>query len=184
MLSVTHRARALCDIGALYCAAGLAPAGYPGFSLTDTLARHDGLVDGSDERVEAISAVTLATTDMAASVAFYERLGFYLLYGGRESPFSSFRAGGGYLNLQADQAWIPREAVWGRVIFHVDDVDAMYEQTLTAGLSPSAPPANAPWRERFFHIRDPDGHELSFARPLPEDAAISCEPFQVGPAGS
>ena len=93
-------------------------------------------MDDSDERVEAISAVTLATTDMAASVAFYERLGFHLLYGGRGSTFSSFRAGGGYLNLQADQAWMPQEAIWGRVIFHVDDVDAMYARTLTAGLTP------------------------------------------------
>jgi hypothetical protein len=25
---------------------------------------------------------------------------------------------------------------------------------------------NAPWGERCFHIHDPDGHELSFARPL------------------
>jgi catechol 2,3-dioxygenase-like lactoylglutathione lyase family enzyme len=125
-------------------------------------------VDDGHERVEAISAVTLATTDMAASVAFYERLGFHLLYGGRESPFSSFRAGGAYLNLQADDAWMPQEEMWGRVIFHVDDVDAMYERTLTAGLAPSAPPADAPWRERFFHIHDPDGHELSFAQPLAE----------------
>lgn len=127
-----------------------------------------GSMDDGHERVEAISAVTLATTDMAASVAFYEQLGFRLLYGGRGSPFSSFRAGGGYLNLQADDAWTPSETAWGRVIFHVDDVDAMYERTLTAGLSPSAPPTDAPWSERFFHIRDPDGHELSFARPLPE----------------
>ena len=139
--------------------------------LTAAVARHDGLVDNGDERVEAISAVTLATTDMAASVAFYERLRFHLLYGGRASRFSSFRAGGGYLNLQADEAWMPPEAMWGRVIFHVDDVDAMYELTLTAGLTPSAPPADAPWGERFFHIRDPDGHELSFARPLPEGSS-------------
>jgi uncharacterized glyoxalase superfamily protein PhnB len=27
-------------------------------------------------------------------------------------------------------------------------------------------PADAPWGERYFHVRDPDGHELSFARPL------------------
>ncbi|MGH8701888.1 MAG: VOC family protein, partial [Burkholderiales bacterium] len=27
-------------------------------------------------------------------------------------------------------------------------------------------PADAPWGERYFHISDPDGHELSFARPL------------------
>jgi len=28
-------------------------------------------------------------------------------------------------------------------------------------------PQNAPWGERFFHIADPDGHELSFAEVLP-----------------
>jgi uncharacterized glyoxalase superfamily protein PhnB len=26
-------------------------------------------------------------------------------------------------------------------------------------------PRDAPWGERYFHMRDPDGHELSFARP-------------------
>jgi hypothetical protein len=54
--------------------------------LTVAVARHDESVNDGDERVEAISAVTLATTDMAASVAFYERLGFHLLYGGRGAP--------------------------------------------------------------------------------------------------
>jgi catechol 2,3-dioxygenase-like lactoylglutathione lyase family enzyme len=130
--------------------------------------RHDGAVDDGHERVESISAVTLATTDMAASVAFYERLGFHLLYGGGATAFTSFRVGGGYLNLQADDAWIPPGTVWGRVIFYVDDVDAMYERALAAGMTPSTQPADAPWKERYFHIRDPDGHELSFARPLPE----------------
>ncbi len=27
-------------------------------------------------------------------------------------------------------------------------------------------PRDASWGERYFHMRDPDGHELSFARPL------------------
>jgi uncharacterized glyoxalase superfamily protein PhnB len=27
-------------------------------------------------------------------------------------------------------------------------------------------PSDAPWGERYFHVTDPDGHELSFARPL------------------
>ncbi len=27
-------------------------------------------------------------------------------------------------------------------------------------------PANAPWGERFFHIREPNGYQLSFAQPL------------------
>jgi hypothetical protein len=27
-------------------------------------------------------------------------------------------------------------------------------------------PADAPWNERYFHIRDPDGYQLSFAQPI------------------
>ena len=34
------------------------------------------------------------------------------------------------------------------------------------GVTMHAEPADAPWGERYFHVRDPDGHELSFARPL------------------
>jgi len=37
----------------------------------------------------------------------------------------------------------------------------------SATSSTPASPDDAPWGERYFHIRDPDGHELSFARPLP-----------------
>ena len=27
-------------------------------------------------------------------------------------------------------------------------------------------PTNAPWGERFFHIREPNDYQLSFAQPL------------------
>ena len=116
------------------------------------------------EPVESISAVTLGTGDMAVSVAFYEALGFQALYGGADAPFTSFRVGTGYLNLQAGND-LPAQ-VWGRVIFWVDDVDAMYERAMAAGYWPVTQPADAPWGERYFHIHDPSGHELSFARPL------------------
>ncbi len=124
----------------------------------------------SDRPVERISAVTLHIAAMARSVAFYEALGFNRLYGGPEAAFTSFRAGGGFLNLQLDAASPSPHVVWGRVIFWVGDVDAMYERALAAGLRTETAPADAPWGERYFHIRDPDGHELSFARPLPEAA--------------
>jgi uncharacterized glyoxalase superfamily protein PhnB len=52
------------------------------------------------------------------------------------------------------------------VIFHVSDVDAFHRRALEQGLAPTTAPGDAPWRERYFHISDPDGHELSFARPL------------------
>jgi catechol 2,3-dioxygenase-like lactoylglutathione lyase family enzyme len=123
-------------------------------------------MEAQREPVESISAVTLLTVDMVAAVAFYQALGFHLLYGGPEAPFTSFRVGAGYLNLQADTAGSSQTAIWGRVVFWVDDVDAMYRRAQAAGFEPETSPADAAWGERYFHLRDPDGHELSFARPL------------------
>jgi catechol 2,3-dioxygenase-like lactoylglutathione lyase family enzyme len=115
--------------------------------------------------IESISAITLATHDMARAVRFYTLLGFEPLYGGETAAFTSFRAGPGYLNLTAqppEKAW----AWWGRVIFYVADVDALHATAVAAGVQPDTAPRNAAWGERFFHLTDPDGHELSFARPL------------------
>ncbi len=116
--------------------------------------------------LESISAITLLVRDMTVSVAFYEALGFRLLAGGPAAAFTTFRVGTGYLNLQLDAARPVRDPIWGRVVLWVDDVDVMFRRALAAGLSPATSPADAPWGERYFHIRDPDGHELSFARPL------------------
>ena len=74
--------------------------------------------------IEALSAITLATHDMARAVAFYRALGFVMHYGGADADFTSFRAGSSYLNLIAmppERRW----SWWGRIIFHVDDVDAV-----------------------------------------------------------
>ncbi len=115
--------------------------------------------------VESISAVTLATHDMARAVRFYDALGFAIRYGGEDASFTSFHAGPGYLNLILQPSG-RRWSWWGRVIFHVADVDAVYARALAHGLTPQQPPRDAEWGERYFHITDPDGHELSFARPL------------------
>ena len=112
-----------------------------------------------------ISAITLATHDMARAVAFYEALGFVLKFGGPTASFTSFRAGRSYLNLM----FLPGQEVWGkwgRAIFYVDDVDAYYAQAVSTGLRPEFAPRDGSWGERHFHILDPDGHELSFARPI------------------
>lgn len=113
--------------------------------------------------IESISAVTLTTLSMASSVAFYTSLGFEPKSGGPHADFTTFRVGGQYLNIittPEEPGW------WGRVIFWVPDVDLMYRRALEAGWSPEAPPHDADWGERYFHLRDPDGHELSFARRL------------------
>ena len=88
--------------------------------------------------IESISAVTLGTHDMRRTVRFYRSLGFDILHGGEASSFTSFRAGMGYLNLIArpdEQRW----SWWGRIIFYVADVDALYNRALAAGCQPAAP---------------------------------------------
>lgn len=115
--------------------------------------------------IEGISAVTLATHDMQRAVRFYRALGFDILHGGEAASFTSLRAGPGYLNLIA-QPPQRRWSFWGRVIFYVDDVDALYRRAVGAGYQPSTMPRDAEWGERYFHLIDADGHELSFARPL------------------
>jgi catechol 2,3-dioxygenase-like lactoylglutathione lyase family enzyme len=114
--------------------------------------------------IERISAVTLATRDMGPAVRFYRALGFSMRYGGETAPFTSFALGSGYLNLVARPSGAPHG--WGRVIFYVADVDALHGRAIAAGLAPATEPRDAEWGERFFHILDPDGHELSFAKPL------------------
>lgn len=111
-----------------------------------------------------LSAVTLAVTDMARAVAFYSAMGFGLRYGGSDAEFTSYTVGEGYVNLQL--VTVAPATSWGRVILYVDDVDATHARALGAGYTPAFEPRNAPWGERYFHLHDPDGHELSFARPL------------------
>lgn len=120
----------------------------------------------TESTITGINAVTLSTHDMARAVRFYRALGFLVRYGGEQSSFTSLHAGGSYLNLMArpaEQRW----SWWGRVIIHVSDVDAFYARTVAAGLRPDSAPCDAPWGERFFHLTDADGHELSFAMPRP-----------------
>ncbi len=115
--------------------------------------------------IENISAVSLATHDMARAVRFYQALGFTVRHGGLDASFTSMNAGSSYLNLIArppNQTW----SWWGRVIFYVSDVDAMHRRVVENGLRPDTSPRDAEWGERFFHITDPDGHEVSFARLL------------------
>ncbi len=118
---------------------------------------------GTNDEFSGISAVTVFTSDMGRAVSFYETLGFAMRYGGPEATFTSFHVGSGFLNLM--EGTVPRH-LWGRIIIHVADVDAVYRRATEAGLAPENAPRDAPWGERFFHIRDPDGNELSFARPL------------------
>jgi catechol 2,3-dioxygenase-like lactoylglutathione lyase family enzyme len=115
--------------------------------------------------MEKISAVTFRVVNMTQSVRFYrDVLGMELLYGGEGTEFSSLRAKdtqSAILNLEQGKP-VTR---WGRLIFYVTDVDALWNHLKDRGFDPEIP-RDASWGERYFHMPDPDGHELSFARPL------------------
>ncbi len=60
---------------------------------------------------------------------------------------------------------------FGRVIFHTENVDELYsymknDERISKLVIFENEPTNAPWGERFFHIREPNGYQLSFAQPL------------------
>ena len=120
--------------------------------------------------IKHISAVTFAVRDMARTIEFYQKLGFELIYGGQRSAFSSLRAGEAFVNLAATPGY--EGPWWGRVIFRVSNVDAHHRALIAEGLTPE-PPRDASWGERFFHLTDPDGHELSFAELLDQPASPS-----------
>jgi catechol 2,3-dioxygenase-like lactoylglutathione lyase family enzyme len=115
--------------------------------------------------IEKISAITLRVANMEASIRFYrDVLGMELLYGEPSAAFSSLCAPGTehpILNLEQGDA-VNR---WGRMIFHVSDVDEFWAHLKAKSLAPEIP-QNASWGARYFHLHDPNGHELSFARPL------------------
>ena len=122
-------------------------------------------------KVYRISAVTLKVRDMKRSCSFYSRLpGFNLAYGGEADTFTTFEIEGSkaYLNLELANETQPD---FGRIIFHAEDVDGLYrymksDRAISGAVTFETEPEDAPWGERFFHVREPDGYQLSFARPL------------------
>ena len=118
--------------------------------------------------VQHTSAIALAVRQMAAAVEFYEKCGFAVIYGGPDAEFTSLRCGEAYVNLVSTpdygQHW------WGRAIFRVVSADDQHARLVAAGLHPAAAPQDASWGERYFHMTDPDGHELSFAELLQPSA--------------
>jgi catechol 2,3-dioxygenase-like lactoylglutathione lyase family enzyme len=115
--------------------------------------------------IEKISAVTLRVANMKASVQFYrDVLGMEVVYGGERAGFCSLRAKDAHsaiLNLEEGDTVTD----WGRLIFYVADVDAFWAYLCEKGFHPERP-QDASWGERYFHMPDPDGHELSFAHPI------------------
>jgi uncharacterized glyoxalase superfamily protein PhnB len=114
--------------------------------------------------MQHISAVTFAVRAMPEAITFYTQLGFALIYGSPQARFSTLQAGEAFVNLTLAPNFKP--TWWGRTIFRVDNVETLYRTALAQGFTPS-PLQKSSWGKRYFHLTDPNGHELSFAQLLP-----------------
>jgi catechol 2,3-dioxygenase-like lactoylglutathione lyase family enzyme len=112
-----------------------------------------------------ISALTLSTRHMNRAIAFYKDLGFRLAFRADDGSFATLWAGPTALNITTETDREPT-GFWGRGIFEVANVDTFHARCLGAGHEPDFAPRDAPWGERYFHIKDVDGHEISFMTPL------------------
>jgi len=124
-------------------------------------------------KINRISAVTLFVKDMYKSCEFYSRIpGFRLVCGGSSVNFTSFEISEEkqmYLNLELKTENKNRD--FGRIIFYTDNVDELYlhlssDQDFAKLATFENEPTTANWGERFFHLRDPDHYQLSFATPI------------------
>ena len=110
--------------------------------------------------------MTFFVKNMDLAVKFYSNIpGFEIVYGNSEAKFVTFKIEDQFLNLEYDQN---RTGDFGRIIFHVKDVDKTYHHLKQSPFSDRIEtiPTNARWGERFFYIRDPDNHQIAFAKPL------------------
>ena len=143
-------------------------------------------------KIYKISAVTLIVENMERSCRFYSQVpGFKLVYGSSDDTFTTFEIeeeeehkSKMCLNLELginnnreppnliaenDNGW--KRQHFGRIMFHTEDVDRLYSyfknnDSISNLISFENEPTNAAWGERYFHIREPDGYQLSFAEPI------------------
>lgn len=131
-------------------------------------------------KIQKIAAVTLKVRNMDRACVFYSKIpGLKLSYGGSpNSTFTSFemtdRDSGSRSHINLEFCSEFKSKNFGRIIIFSEDVDKLYDffkndSTISKIIEIEDKPKDSNWGERYFHIIDPDGHELSFAQPIKKD---------------
>ena len=131
---------------------------------------------GIDARLDAIG---LVVADMAASLAFYRRLGLDIPPDADGAPHVEVALPGG-LRLLWDtedtiRSFVPdwkagNGASRTSLAFRLPDpaaVDAAYAELTAAGYHGEHPPWDAFWGQRYAVLHDPDGLPVDLFTPLP-----------------
>ncbi len=123
-------------------------------------------------------AIALVVSDMAASVAFYRRLGLVFPEGAENEPHVEAELPGGLrLLLDTEETVRSFHAGWqpptggGRAALAFlcsgpEEVDAVYEELVAAGHHGELKPWDAFWGQRYASVHDPDGNGVDLFAPL------------------
>src|SRR5215468_2222937 len=102
-----------------------------------------------------LNHVTAPATDLAASIAFYERLGLKLIV--RADHYARFELPDGDATFSLELA--PEVArQFAPVIYFECDVDAEHARLARAGVEFKSVPETKSWLWREAHLRDPAGN--------------------------
>ncbi|MFE7526203.1 VOC family protein [Kitasatospora sp. NPDC057542] len=122
--------------------------------------------------------VGLAVSDMAASVAFYRRLGVGFAEGAEGEAHVEAELPGGPLLVLDTEATIrsfhpswqpPSRGTRAALAFRCASpaqVDALYEELTGAGYHGELKPWDAFWGQRYAVVHDPDGNGVDLLAPL------------------
>ncbi|MFI6665803.1 MULTISPECIES: VOC family protein [unclassified Streptomyces] len=123
-------------------------------------------------------AIGLVASDMAASVAFYRRLGFPFPEGAETQPHAEAELPGGVrLMLDTEETVRSFHPGWrapaggsrtGLALRCAGpaEVDAVYEELVGEGFHGELKPWNAEWGQRYASLHDPDGNGVDLYAPL------------------
>ncbi|MCO1656057.1 VOC family protein [Pseudonocardia humida] len=125
------------------------------------------------------SAVGIVASDMAATLAFYRRLGLDVAADADSAPHAEVTLPGGVrLLFDTEETirsfhpdWEPVAGA-GRLglAFALSDaaaVDALYAELVGAGYEGELEPFDAFWGQRYATVQDPDGNGVDLFAPLP-----------------
>ncbi|HEV8712857.1 MAG TPA: VOC family protein [Candidatus Binatia bacterium] len=128
--------------------------------------------------LKGIDNVGVAVTDLARSVAFYEKLGFTKGYDYEaDVKGCTMNAGSAVLFLfqtkQANPQTVKRDPSLAQnppgldhISFAVEDVNQIYTELKAKGVSFLGEPADQDWGARLVGLKDPDGTNLYFLQYL------------------
>ena len=125
----------------------------------------------------------LNVSDMQASFAWFEKLGWSKIWSwGAPPDFAAVGSGNVEiflcLNCQGGRGKSERNSTWDHsegadrgvwMSIWVEDVDAIYNECLAAGIEVTEPPDDYPWNVREMHIRHPDGHVFRISKGFEEE---------------